>query len=274
MTTAIVTLVVGVVIICVSFFVMDGNDYKQEDEIYNESAEELKLRITELTDILVEQSKTSITECAEDTKEKCMAQMKEEVNKCGAQLSAKAKKEMIDYINKSLAEAFEAYNPESEEKPEPITYDEPEDEPVADEPVVEDAPATPETNVSEADDDDDEEIIVEGEPAPDPVDATEEEASVLTSTDAPTDELKGEAPVPEQESNGGKSRKKNRKKKGGSKKEKEEETPEQIWDDEKNIDVEVKKLYDEGLSIMEIANQLGIGVGETKLIIKNIERQN
>ena len=54
---------------------------------------------------------------------------------------------------------------------------------------------------------------------------------------------------------------------------KEAPAPEEIWDDEKNIDEEVADLYSKGFGIMEIANQLGIGVGETKVIIKNIENQ-
>lgn len=34
----------------------------------------------------------------------------------GIKLSEKAKKEMIDYINQSLAEAYEEYNPDAEKK--------------------------------------------------------------------------------------------------------------------------------------------------------------
>ena len=50
-------------------------------------------------------------------------ELKEQIEKCASVLSEKAKKEMIDYINQSLSEAYEEYNPDAEKKPEPITYE-------------------------------------------------------------------------------------------------------------------------------------------------------
>ncbi len=70
MTITIITLIVGVVLVCVSFFILDSHDFKKEDEIYNESSEELKLKITELCDTLVEQSKASLDEYSLDIRKK------------------------------------------------------------------------------------------------------------------------------------------------------------------------------------------------------------
>ena len=103
---------------------------------------------------------------------------------------------------------------------------------------------------------------------------TAEETTVVEAT--------GTEPVqkPEQPAGGNRPRKKNRKKSRTNRNQnrvqeakKEAPAPEEIWDDEKNIDEEVAELYKQGFGIMEIANQLGIGVGETKVIIKNIENQ-
>ena len=62
MILPIITLLVGVAVVGVSFFILDSHDFKEEDEIYNESSEELKRKITELCDSLLEQSKTSLDE--------------------------------------------------------------------------------------------------------------------------------------------------------------------------------------------------------------------
>ena len=114
-----------------------------------------------------------------------------------------------------------------------------------------------------------EEIVVETEQT-----EAEEETKAAEAT--------GTEPVQktEQPVGGNRSRKKNRKKNRANRNQnraqeakKTAPAPEEIWDDEKNIDEEVAELYKQGFGIMEIANQLGIGVGETKVIIKNIENQ-
>ena len=124
MILPIITLLVGVAVVGVSFFILDSHDFKEEDEIYNESSEELKRKITELCDSLLEQSKTSLDEYSEDVRKKTEKELKEQLEKWASKLSEKAKKEMIDYINQSLAEAYEEYNPDAEEKPETVTYEE------------------------------------------------------------------------------------------------------------------------------------------------------
>ena len=124
MILPIITLLVGVAVVGVSFFILDSHDFKEEDEIYNESSEELKRKITELCDSLLEQSKTSLDEYSEDVRKKTEKELKEQIEKWASKLSEKAKKEMIDYINQSLAEAYEEYNPDAEKKPEAVTYEE------------------------------------------------------------------------------------------------------------------------------------------------------
>ena len=124
MILPIITLLVGVAVVGVSFFILDSHNFKEEDEIYNESSEELKRKITELCDSLLEQSKTSLDEYSEDVRKKTEKELKEQLEKWASKLSEKAKKEMIDYINQSLAEAYEEYNPDAEEKPETVTYEE------------------------------------------------------------------------------------------------------------------------------------------------------
>jgi hypothetical protein len=324
MTVPIVTLVVGVIVVCVSFFVLDSHNFKEEDEIYKESSEDLKLRITELCDDLVEQSKTSIEEYSRDVEKKNEAAIKKEIEKCAEQLSEKAKKEMIEYINQSLAEAYAEY------KPEPVTYEEKQEE---------------DTNVTETSDTDavqkDEEVVAvedeadvveaaeakveaeensdanaeeeaveatgnaeetEAAEATENAEATEADKTELSEdieienandsdavsvagSEATTDELKSDnsSPVkdsdkntePKNKSNKQRKKNKNRNKNKNNNQSPKKEAPvlEEIWDDEKNIDKEVAELYSNGYGIMEIANQLGIGVGETKVIIKNIENQ-
>ena len=124
MILPIITLLVGVAVVGVSFFILDSHNFKEEDEIYNESSEELKRKITELCDSLLEQSKTSLDEYSEDVRKKTEKELKEQLEKWASKLSEKAKKEMIDYINQSLAEAYEEYNPDAEKKPEAVTYEE------------------------------------------------------------------------------------------------------------------------------------------------------
>ena len=368
MILPIITLLVGVAVVGVSFFILDSHDFKEEDEIYNESSEELKRKITELCDSLLEQSKTSLDEYSEDVRKKTEKELKEQLEKWASKLSEKAKKEMIDYINQSLAEAYEEYNPDAEEKPETVTYEEllemevketeeeiarekekqiektvseektetehpeknekPED--IEEEPdenslgaleasetetvISGDAVANgditetvPEQDVEEnAAEDDAEEPKEEAEEAvaeeavaeKAEEEAAEEKSNVVafkkaeesavesetteTAEETTVAEATGTEPVqkPEQPAGGNRSRKKNRKKSRTNRNQnrvqeakKEAPAPEEIWDDEKNIDEEVAELYKQGFGIMEIANQLGIGVGETKVIIKNIENQ-
>lgn len=337
MILPIITLLVGVAVVGVSFFILDSHDFKEEDEIYNESSEELKRKITELCDSLLEQSKTSLDEYSEDVRKKTEKELKEQLEKWASKLSEKAKKEMIDYINQSLAEAYEEYNPDAEEKPETVTYEEllemevketeeeiarekekqiektvseektetehpeknekPED--IEEEPdenslgaleasetetvISGDAVANgditetvPEQDVEENAAEDDAE-----EPKEEVEEAVESETTE-TAEETTVAEATGTEPVqkPEQPAGGNRSRKKNRKKSRTNRNQnrvqeakKEAPAPEEIWDDEKNIDEEVAELYKQGFGIMEIANQLGIGVGETKVIIKNIENQ-
>ena len=43
-----------------------------------------------------------------------------------------------------------------------------------------------------------------------------------------------------------------------------------IWDEGTDVESQVADLHKKGLSIMEIANKLGIGVGEAKVMIDKI----
>lgn len=351
MILPIITLLVGVAVVGVSFFILDSHDFKEEDEIYNESSEELKRKITELCDSLLEQSKTSLDEYSEDVRKKTEKELKEQLEKWASKLSEKAKKEMIDYINQSLAEAYEEYNPDAEEKPETVTYEEllemevketeeeiarekekqiektvseektetehpeknekPEDieeEPdenslgaleasetetvisgdaVANGDITETVPEQDvEENAAEDDAEEPKEEVAEEKSNVVAFKKAEESAVESETTETAEEttvvEATGTEPVqkPEQPAGGNRSRKKNRKKSRTNRNQnrvqeakKEAPAPEEIWDDEKNIDEEVAELYKQGFGIMEIANQLGIGVGETKVIIKNIENQ-
>ena len=356
MILPIITLLVGVAVVGVSFFILDSHNFKEEDEIYNESSEELKRKITELCDSLLEQSKTSLDEYSEDVRKKTEKELKEQIEKWASKLSEKAKKEMIDYINQSLAEAYEEYNPDAEKKPEAVTYEEllemevketeeeiakekeqQAEEAVSEEKQTEEAPkeneqteeieeepdenslgaleasetetvisgdavangditeTVPEQDVEENTAEDDaekpkeevEEAVAEEAVAEEAEkEAAEEKSNVVAFKKAEEPAVESEAtgtePVQktEQPAGGNRSRKKNRKKNRTNRNQnraqeakKEAPAPEEIWDDEKNIDEEVAELYKQGFGIMEIANQLGIGVGETKVIIKNIENQ-
>ena len=331
MILPIITLLVGVAVVGVSFFILDSHDFKEEDEIYNESSEELKRKITELCDSLLEQSKTSLDKYSEDVRKKTEKELKEQLEKWASKLSEKAKKEMIDYINQSLAEAYEEYNPDAEEKPETVTYEEllemevketeeeiaREKEKQIEKTISEEKTETEHPEKNEKPEDIEEEpdenslgaleasetetvisgdAVANGEKAEE--EAAEEKSNVVafkkaeesavesetteTAEETTVVEATGTEPVqkPEQPAGGNRSRKKNRKKSRTNRNQnrvqeakKEAPAPEEIWDDEKNIDEEVAELYKQGFGIMEIANQLGIGVGETKVIIKNIENQ-
>ncbi|MFR2168815.1 MAG: DUF6115 domain-containing protein [Coprococcus sp.] len=43
-----------------------------------------------------------------------------------------------------------------------------------------------------------------------------------------------------------------------------------MWDEGTDVESQVADLHKKGLSIMEIANKLGIGVGEAKVMIDKI----
>ena len=368
MVLPIITLLVGVAVVGVSFFILDSHNFKEEDEIYNESSEELKRKITELCDSLLEQSKTSLDEYSEDVRKKTEKELKEQLDKWASKLSEKAKKEMIDYINQSLAEAYEEYNPDAEEKPEAVTYEEllemevketeeeiakekeqQTEEAASDEKQAEkaseeneqseDAEEEPDENSLGALEASETETVISGdavangditETAPEQdaeekdteeneeepkeeveeaiakeavaeeaekeaaeeksnvvafkkaEDIASEEEQIEVAEETKAAEATGTEPVQktEQPAGNNRSRKKNRKKNRANRNQnraqeakKAAPAPEEIWDDEKNIDEEVAELYKQGFGIMEIANQLGIGVGETKVIIKNIENQ-
>lgn len=347
MVLPIITLIVGILIVCISFFVLDGHNYKEEDEIYKETSEELKLRLMELCDSLVEQNKTSIAEYSQDIKEKQEKELKEELEKCADQLSEKAKKEMIDYINQSLTEAFEAYNPDAEEKPEPIQYDEEVDEAQSEATMIKSVEEGPETSVSEEQpeeledsvnedvtdpetseeeqsvgtDTSEEEQTVETEPSEEEqtveAEPSEEEQTVESEISEAEQTIENDAPIEEQTTDSSvpteqeqqdqiqessadsdkevedqaekdvneakpvqkkgkgkkKNKNKNKSKKQGQNQIKEEIKVEEIWDDEKDTEAEVARLYEEGYGMMEIANQLGIGVGEAKVIINKLKNK-
>ncbi len=318
---AIITLIAGILIVCISFFVVDGHNFKEEDQIYNESAEDLKLRLTELCDTLVEQNKAAITEYSQDIRDKQEQELKETLEKCAGQLSEKAKKEMIDYINQSLAEAFEAYNPESNEQPEPLRYEESEpsvqtedkDEKAGhtDDTAEKEGISAEEVKESEKPDDSKEQVsdaqtkeedteainhegmqnnkdtenneILEDSAGSENMEehgnpVKSEESSVKTEPVSETKQnvktQEQEIVVSRQERDRNKTQKKNRNKSRTQEKKQTQEKikTEEIWDEEKDIASEVERLYSDGYSMIEIANQLGIGVGETKVMIDKIKK--
>ena len=69
-------------------------------------------------------------------------------------------------------------------------------------------------------------------------------------------------PAPQKNRNN-RSRKKKKKKSA-------QNAPIDIWDEGVDIETQVADLHKKGLSIMEIANKLGIGVGEAKIMIDQI----
>jgi ribosomal protein S25 len=335
MTPAIVTLIAGIIIVCVSFFIIDGHNYKEEDEVFDESSSEMKRRLQELGEDLIRQYQERIVECNSEAQTKYEAELKEEIEKVSAQLSEKAKQEMIEYINSSLADAYAAYNPDAEAAPSPITYEESPENTNDAEALVEDAVAEEEAapveeeqteaevTVSQEEQSEEKPEAVEaaqpeenpeageaaqpeekpeaGEAAqpeekPEAVEAAQSEekpeageaaqseekpeaGDAAQSEAEPTSqdkENKEENHKPENKTSGKKKKKKNKNKNNNKQQAQKEiaKTPvpdNEIWDDEKDINKEVAALYNEGFSIMEIANQLGIGVGEAKVIIKNLE---
>ena len=321
MTAAIVTLIVGVIIVCVSFFIIDGHNYKEEDEIYSETSDELRRRLMDLSDDLYRKYRENVKSLNEELRIKLERKILIELEKYAGQLSEKAKNEMISYINESLADAFAAYNTDDNAEPKEITYDAEEDAPVMklgdeapdtvseetvtseeimEEPVAsEETPEEPVVSETVPKEQDTEEQVqaeeaVASEPASEISETTPEEQPVeeqpaeeLETLEAqPVDEQAAAEPeMPEtqpaeeqtvneqqvQHNNGKKKRKKKNKNRNNNTKPEISETPviepEKIWDEEEDMEKKVMELSENGCSIMEIANQLGIGVGEAKTIL-------
>lgn len=370
MTTAIVTLIVGVLIVCVSFFIIDTHNYKEEDEIYSETSDELRRRIMDLSDELYRKYRENVKSLNEELRGKLEREILVELEKYAGQLSEKAKNEMIAYINESLADAFAAYNSDDNKEPEQITYNEDyespvmklsdqenqENEPVYDEadnseteipengetaevtedvaeekadeeaqaetettdvqeettetenPVseeviteeastksdeeaqpVEDASVSepdasvsePDVSVSEPDvsapesdelpEPENEAVILDEQPEAEGVQPDKENTDIKPeSTSDLQDTAENSIQTAPQKPAGKKKKKKKNKNRNNTIKSQEPAVPmeqEEIWDEEKDIEKEVKELSENGYSIMEIANQLGIGVGEAKTIL-------
>ena len=250
--------------------------------------------------------------------------MQAEIEACEAQLSEKAKKQMIDYINKSLTDAYEAYDPEDTSEKAPVTYDEPvketaeekgsdssaeEDKNVEAESSTEAEQGTApdqnnadytQTEMDEAVKENDgvSESAEDGNVNDENADAVndavessnvdngkseaqqEEKADSVVSvedtavTDSAFTVVEAENPekaaaviaengVPAAPKNNGRSRKKKRKKSSQNK-------VVDIWDEGNDVESQVADMHKKGLSIMEIANKLGIGVGEAKVMIDKI----
>lgn len=381
---AIVTLVVGLAIVVISFFIGDGKKENETDGTLADSREKLEKQLDEYCDLLVEKKKNDLKKQGDEVKnnmkkgldevkasskkelaeirdsskkeideyresarkeidefkastdkrvndmtsdatqriDKAMAdyessieaakdKMRKELEACSSQLSEKAKKQMIDYINQSLTEAYESYDPDDTSEKEPITYDEsanPEDEKendsISNEPAAgetdddeTDATETDEAESDTADQDDGDMIDQELEKqASDTADAEhgdvpEQETegavvneaqesvvsiedkqvtdSAFTVVEAANPEKMAAAieegnvvPVP-QKSRNNRSKKKKKKKTAQNR-------PLDIWDEGVDTETQVAELHRKGLSIMEIANKLGIGVGEAKVMIDQI----
>lgn len=403
MIPAIVTLIVGVAIVIISFFLTDGKKEDTEGSVLTESKENLEKQLDQYCNSLVEQkknelkkkgdevksdmkkgldevknsskkeleelrlnSKKELDELVQNTKkdmdwlrndtlqsnqnmqtetqekidaavkayeesiEAAKKKMQAEIEACETQLSEKAKKQMIDYINKSLTDAYEAYDPEDTSEKTPVTYDEPvkeiaeeessdsgaeEDKSVEEDKNVEADNSTeaeqgtaPDQNnaddtqtemdeavkendgVSESAEDgnvndenadavndaaessnvDNEKSEAQQEEKADSVVSVEDTAvidSAFTVVEAENPEktaaVIAENGVPAAPKNNGRSRKKKRKKSSQNK-------VVDIWDEGNDVESQVADMHKKGLSIMEIANKLGIGVGEAKVMIDKI----
>lgn len=397
MIPAIVTLIVGVAIVIISFFLTDGKKEDTEGSVLTESKENLEKQLDQYCNSLVEQkknelkkkgdevksdmkkgldevknsskkeleelrskSKKELDELVQNTKkdmdqlrsdtiqtnqnvyngtqekidaavkayeesiEAAKKKMQAEIEACEAQLSEKAKKQMIDYINKSLTDAYEAYDPEDTSEKDPVTYDEPvketaeekgsdssaeEDKNVEAESSTEAEQGTaPDQNnadytqtemdeavkendgVSESAEDgnvndenadavndavessnvDNGKSEAQQEEKTDSVVSVEDTAvtdSAFTVVEAENPEkaaaVIAENGVPAAPKNNGRSRKKKRKKSSQNK-------VVDIWDEGNDVESQVADMHKKGLSIMEIANKLGIGVGEAKVMIDKI----
>lgn len=397
MIPAIVTLIVGVAIVIISFFLTDGKKEDTEGSVLTESKENLEKQLDQYCNSLVEQkknelkkkgdevksdmkkgldevknsskkeleelrskSKKELDELVQNTKkdmdqlrsdtiqtnqnvyngtqekidaavkayeesiEAAKKKMQAEIEACEAQLSEKAKKQMIDYINKSLTDAYEAYDPEDTSEKAPVTYDEPVKETVeekgSDSSAEEDKNVEAEssteaeqgtapdqnnadytqTEMDEAVKENDgvSESAEDGNVNDENADAVndavessnvdngkseaqqEEKADSVVSvedtavTDSAFTVVEAENPekaaaviaengVPAAPKNNGRSRKKKRKKSSQNK-------VVDIWDEGNDVESQVADMHKKGLSIMEIANKLGIGVGEAKVMIDKI----
>ena len=386
---AIVTLVVGLAIVVISFFIGDGKKENETDGTLADSREKLEKQLDEYCDLLVEKKKNDLKKQGDEVKnnmkkgldevkasskkelaeirdsskkeideyresarkeidefkastdkrvndmtsdatqriDKAMAdyessieaakdKMRKELEACSSQLSEKAKKQMIDYINQSLTDAYESYDPDDTSEKEPITYDESaksEDEnenaSIANEPAAgetdDDETDVTKTDVAETDaaepytaDQDDGDMIDQEleKQASDTADAeygdvpeqetegavvNEDQESVVSIEDkqvtdsaftvveaanpekmAAAIEEGNVVPVPQKSRN-------NRSKKKKKKKTAQNRTLD-IWDEGVDTETQVAELHRKGLSIMEIANKLGIGVGEAKVMIDQI----
>ena len=397
MIPAIVTLIVGVAIVIISFFLTDRKKEDTEGSVLTESKENLEKQLDQYCNSLVEQkknelkkkgdevksdmkkgldevkssskkeleelrskSKKELDELVQNTKkdmdqlrsdtiqtnqnvyngtqekidaavkayeesiEAAKKKMQTEIEACEAQLSEKAKKQMIDYINKSLTDAYEAYDPEDTSEKTPVTYDEPvketAEEKGSDSSAEEDknveaessteaeqgtAPDQNNADYTQAEMDEAvkenngvSESVEDGNVNDENADAVndavessnvdngkseaqqEEKADSVVSvedtavTDSAFTVVEAENPekaaaviaengVPAAPKNNGRSRKKKRKKSSQNK-------VVDIWDEGNDVESQVADMHKKGLSIMEIANKLGIGVGEAKVMIDKI----
>lgn len=303
MLPAIITLLAGIVIVVISFFVADGRGKNTEDELADGGKEKLEKELDEycssllekkrielekqgetvkadmqksfdeliesvgkrLSDIkeenareldgLTESSKKAVDDCLsgiEDAKKK----LQDELDACEKQLSEKAKKQMIDYINKSLSDAYSSYDPDDKSEKEAITYEEPEKK------VEEKAEAEPEAEPGTEPEKKNEENI-EPEEGKSPETESEHAAYAdepVTDSAFPVVESSEAKPEGQAKPSGSRQRRKKKKKQ-------EPKKPVEIWDDGGDVEPKVLELHKKGMSIMEIANALGIGVGEARVII-------
>lgn len=382
MIPGIVTLVVGVVIVIISFFLGDGKKEDTSENLLAENREKLEKQLDEYCDLLVEKKKNDLKKQGEEVKnnmkkgldevkstskkelseindaskkdieefrensrkeideyrenvkadiDKAMKSyqnslaearknMESELQACSSQLSEKAKKQMIDYINQSLTEAYEAYDPDDTSEKEPITYDEElaaddadATDPAADDADVIEPAAEEEAQEAEVTENAEEAVIqntekaeqtaedaekVTEEPVQEADASVEKQEDVVVETDIATaDEAAAETVVSVEESpvsdsaftvveaenpekmaaaieegNVVPAPQKNRNNRSRKKKKKKsaQNAPIDIWDEGVDIETQVADLHKKGLSIMEIANKLGIGVGEAKIMIDQI----
>lgn len=222
--------------------------------------------------------------------------MQSELETCSSQLSEKAKQQMIEYINDSLKAAYEDYDPDDTSEKEEITYDEAEKPEKAEPEAVEEATeATRESDAENSGDAPDEttaptaaeaettetdEAVMEAgtsdvqtsgagaEPTEEALNIPDEQENAAYSDEPVVDSA---FPVVEQENNqrsgAGSNRSKKKKKRKSNQK-----RPIEIWDEVEDMETKVADLHKKGLSIMEIANRLGIGVGEAKTMIDRIDK--
>jgi hypothetical protein len=219
-----------------------------------------------------------------DSIELAKESMKKELEDCEKQLSEKAKKQMIDYINKSLLEAYEAYDPDDDSEKERITYDEPVADTqteIAQQPADAQSEGTQQSgDNAQVDTSKNEAGIQNAEGVQSTGDAYVTE--VLTRDDtARSNDIDSAFPVVEQaskpvgtENKSTKAASRNNRSKKKKKKKNDTVKNIDIWDEAVDIETQVADLHKKGLSIMEIANKLGIGVGEAKVMIDKVSGKN